>query len=512
MKTNPSNYEENLKKVTGKLLQELSAIDEFAKSVDFQLENAEAEQIRRQEFDSIDELAWTKKDGSVDIRAAGDAMTCFANFHPPSPDGELLTADLVQRAFSDLGVVNGIDWEAIGEAIFSCNTEGRDIVDLVVARGIPAVEEEPAHYELHERFLTKAPVAEDGQKNVDYRSRTPFILVKKGDILAVRIPTKTGSEGIDVRGNKLPYSRKTLPDIKGTRNTEIVEDGIAASVDGMAKVQGSEVWVEEVLHIDANVDYHTGHVDFPGNVIIEGFVADDFHVYSGGSLFCNKTLNATDVRAKGDLSVKGGIIGRGNALISVAGEVRVKFLERCNLEAGRDVYSEIGSINSVIQTLGKFSSSASKGIVIGGKIYAQNGIEVFNIGTPSSPKSEIICGINYQVLRKLEWIKNKNLDLALRLREVKRTLDHASKAMPDLFELKNSLLAGIHKLNEAARILVNQLTKNEDSRVVVYGSLIPGTYVEICNVSFIANQLLKRVFLYLNKEKGRIEVAQIRTR
>jgi len=503
-------FEENLKKIAGRVSEDLSAIEEFTKDLDSPLDAGADEELRREEFLSVENPDWAKKDGSFNLRLSGDAMTCVADFHPPSPDGAPVTVEAVQRKLLEMGVVYGLDWDLIGESILACNTEGRDVLEVVIARGTPPVDEVPAHYALHERFQRREIALENDRESVDYRTWTPFVLVKKGDLLGVEVPGKGGKTGCDVGGNKIPFAAKNPAGITGKRNTDISKDGIAAAVDGMAKVRDGEVWVEEVLHITGNVDYHTGHIDFPGDIIIDGVVADDFNVFSAGSIFCKKTLNASNVRAKEDLFTRGGIIGRGDALVSAGGKVKAKFLERCNLEAGDDVFSEIGAINSVVQTLGKFTTSTVKGIVIGGKVYAQNGMEVFNIGTPSSPKSEIICGINHQVLRKLEWIKEKNLDFALQLREVKKTLDFSSKSRPDLVAMRKDLLAGIHKLNEAARILVNRLTKNEDARVVVYGSVIPGTYIEICNVSYIVNRPLKRVFFFLDKEKGRVEAAQIR--
>ena len=503
-------YEENLVKTAERLLKDLSAVEAFTKTEEFSLEEDVADEIRREEFSVIDGQAEAIKDGYVEIRLSEDLMTCFADFHAPTPDGNPISADFIQQKLMNLGVVYGVDWDKIGKTIFTSNTERVDILDVVIARGKLPVDEVPAHFLLHERFL-KTSVDSEDKANVDYKSHSPYILVKKGDYLACLVPKVEGSLGSDIKGRKIPYGLKNLRGVVGKKNTEAVQNGIVAAAEGIAKTDNQEVWVEEILYINGNVDYRTGHINFPGAVFIEGQVADDFHVYCGGSLYCKKTLNATDVRAKGELTVKGGIIGRRNALVSVGQEVSVKFLERCNLEAGKAVYSEVGAINSVIRTLGRFQTS-SKGIIIGGKIYAQDGIETLNIGTPSSPKTEIICGINYLVQRKLEWIRDKNLTFALQLRETKKLLEHSTKPRPDLVAMAEKLLQGIHKLNEAARVLVNQLTVKEDARIVAYGSVVPGTYIEICNVSYIVTRPLKAVTFFLNKEMGRIEVAPAQRR
>ena len=42
-------------------------------------------------------------------------------------------------------------------------------------------------------------------------------------------------------------------------------------------------WVDEVLGVATDVDYHSGNIDFPGDVIIQGDVKDGFAVKAGKS-------------------------------------------------------------------------------------------------------------------------------------------------------------------------------------------------------------------------------------
>ena len=64
----------------------------------------------------------------------------------------------------------------------------------------------------------------------------------------------------------------------------------------------------------------------------------------------------------------------------MAGEVKAKFIENCYVEAGGPVYVENGILNSAIHTL-KQVELGRKGVIIGGKIYAQDGVKAVQIGS-----------------------------------------------------------------------------------------------------------------------------------
>jgi hypothetical protein len=501
-----SNFEESLLKKSEELLQDLSIVEEFTRNSEFTLKTEEAEKLQVEEMRAINDILGLRADGYIDTRISEDKMLCFIDFYPPSPDGNPISVDTVQNRLNELNIFYGIDWDAIKEAAFECNTENKEILDIPIARGTPPIDEVAEHFILNENFSEQdSDYGTGDEPRTDYKERNPFTIVHTGDTLAVLFEKKEGVKGRDIFGKELPYKVKKVPTYIGKENTVTEEKHINAAADGIFRIKGTAIWVEEILHIDGNIDYRTGNIDFPGNVFVNGYVEDGFKLHSGGSIFCKKTLHATDIKCEGDLEVEGGIIGRGDAQVTCGGMVRVKFIEKCHLEAGKDIFSEVGAINSIVQTLGHFSTS-KKGIIIGGKVFAQNGVLTVNIGTPSSPKAEIICGTNYIVQRKLEWIRDKNVELALQLRDVKKNLDFSKTPGAELVALKDRLFAGITKLNEAAQILVHQLTKSENAKIVALGTVATGTFIEICHVPFIVPRPMKSVVFTLNKEKGRIDV------
>ena len=91
------------------------------------------------------------------------------------------TEDIVLNALQEKNIVFGIDNEAIKAGL-------EDGIDFVAAKGIQPIKGEDARIEKKIDFGEKGrPVANDLDQ-VDYKNLNLFVLVKKGDLLAERIP------------------------------------------------------------------------------------------------------------------------------------------------------------------------------------------------------------------------------------------------------------------------------------------------------------------------------------
>jgi small-conductance mechanosensitive channel len=143
---------------------------------------------------------------------------------------------------------------------------------------------------------------------------------------------------------------------------------------------------------------------------------------------------------------------------------------------------------------------------VGGKIYAQEGIQAAQVGSPTSPRTELICGINAFVQQKLLWIRDKNLALATRLKQVQTRMAAEPSSRARLADVHDRLRAAIHRLNESAQELMKELDKNDRAFVQVQGSVYPGSYIEICHVPFVVTENLASVRFSLDKHKGKIVV------
>jgi len=174
------------------------------------------------------------------------------------------------------------------------------------------------------------------------------------------------------------------------------------------------------------------------------------------------------------------------------------------------IHVQTSVMNSSLHTLNRVEMG-EKGIIVGGIIYAQNGVSAAQIGTDRSPRTEIHCGIDYTVERKLLWIRDRSIALATRMREIEREMKANPGAREKLAELHGKIRKAIHQLNESARRLVLSLDRNEKAEVSVREAVFPGTYIEICNVSYLVTTPMRYVRFRLDKGEGKIAVAKWET-
>jgi uncharacterized protein (DUF342 family) len=377
------------------------------------------------------------------------------------------------------------------------------VIDAVVARGTLPRDEEPARILIEQTLQENAVQEAEGKDAVDYKSRSPFQFVKKGDVLARIVPKQKGTPGMNVKGMTVPFAKKSMRNPRPGKNTGISGSEIVATCSGRFAFSAGSFYVREVLDVTGDIDYSTGHVDFPGDVMIAGEVKRGFKLKTGGSLFCAKVIDATEVECGGELVTSQGIIGRGSGIVKAAGGIRARFIENCYVEAKGSIQISTGCLNSIVHTLDKVEAGID-GVIVGGTIVAQNGITAGQLGAAAGTRTEVKCGIDYTVSQKLAWIREKNTALALKLKETDNRISDGQDADGKLSEFREKLKAAVGKLNEAARTLVMGLDKNEEALIAVHNTVHPGTRVEICNVTYSVGRPLKHVIFYLDKKSGKV--------
>ena len=453
----------------------------------------------KKELTSLHAAQAESADGHIDVRISEDRMLAVANFYPPAGAGKPIEFIEVKELLIGKGLRFGIDWETVKSSILSCNTSRRAICGVEVARGRRPSDEISPRLEIEASLLRKEVPENPAAQAVDFKAISPFRFVKKGDILARNTPRIDGVAGIDVMSVVIAYGKSSAQSPKPGTNTQVEEEVVVALCDGKFVANENSFWVSEVLEIQGDVDYSTGHIDFAGDVVVQGQIKQGFKVKAGGSLTCSKLIDVSEITCGGDLETGQGILGRMQGTVKVGGSVRAKFIENCYVEAGGDVFVSTGCLNSVINTLGMVSTGP-KGVIIGGKLYAQKGVTAFQIGNNTGVRTEIHCGIDYTMQQKLTWIRDRNIELALKLKDVEVKL--TSGQDPQLEGLRDKLKASIRRMNDSAKALVASLNKNEDAAVVAEGDIHHGVFVEICHVPFVVANPLSRVRLILDKKFG----------
>lgn len=448
-----------------------------------------------------------KEDGTIELRFDAAGLEVRADFFPPAADGQALTPDYLSSVFERMGLAYGVDWDAVQEAALSCNLDRRPVKDVLIAKGDLPVEEVTEYFEVDPSFRQWPRLPDGDVPRIDYRELSPFVVVRKDQVLARQRPRVAGREGRDVHGNVVPAPSRKPESAKPGPNTRIEGNAILATCAGRLVENGKELAVEEVLVVKGEVGYKTGHIVFPGDVYIDGNVADGFKIYAGGSLVSKQSMDATDVVVKKDLVVAGGLIGRGRASIKAGGTLRAKFIQNCHVACRGDVMAASAVVNSQIYTL-KALDLGDKGRIVGGEIFAVRGVRAAAIGHETSRNAKIHCGVDFTVQQEIdrrnELLRVGNYKLS-RLRD-KIKAEGAGSLLngTPLSAIEKKLEEELSRVGFEIADLLGKLDAFDEAVVEVSGEVARGTLIEICHVALFVEEPVKKSRFRLDKAQGRI--------
>lgn len=466
------------------------------------------EAVRAERLRKLQRADLEERDGYVAVTVSEDGMAATATFYPPIGNGAPVAKESVMQLVADKGVSHGILESEISNALLACTTERREIGNVEIAHGKEPVTARSAHIALRQslfRDFRKRP-AKEGR--VDYRSISRFVLVEEGELLAKVIPEQGGRAGFTVYGEELAFAKRKVRSPRPGKNVARDGERFYATIAGRLEWDQSGFSVLPVLELTEDVDYHTGHIDFPGDVVLHKEVRDNFKIHAEGSVFCMGTLDASDVSCGGNLVARSGIIGRNKAVLRVGGSVQAKYIENCDLEAGGNVRAEVAIVNSSVNALGAVTTGP-RGVIVGGTLYAVEGVRAAQCGTATGPKTSIHCGTDYKAAHRLKWVQDKNLEVALQLERVRGEKGDGGDAR--LAETEARLEAALEKLQSAAEQLVVKVDRNDAAQVEVSGTVFPGTYLEICHVAHEVHRERRRARFALNKRRGVVEATSLNT-
>jgi uncharacterized protein (DUF342 family) len=460
-------------------------------------------------------LPGDKNDGNVRLFFSEDNLVLKADFYPPLADSKPLDVDSIAAALGRLNVVHGVLRENIVKALTECNLNHRLVREVTVARGNPPVQEVLEYYQLNPA-LTRTEILPKDSARIDYRAYSPFVIVKKGQALAKLKSRKEGKDGKDIYGTVIPHGTIRPEGVLGGTNTRKEGRYIYAEINGQLTQDRNTLNIQDFLVIKGPVDYRTGQIMFPGDVFIEGPVSDGFKIYSGSSVTIKQTFDVTDAITKKDLTVSGGLIGRGRALVKVGGTLKTKFIENCKVACRKTIEVDTDIVNSSVYTMEKLVMS-DKGKILGGEIYAVQGVYAGGIGKKTGRETRIHCGVDFTAQQEKERYNYQLRIIAAKLQKLRELLAAESvesgestpgTAGNERRKKMEETLARLEKEQEKttaqASAVLARLNADENALVEVSGEIAPGTLIEICQIAFFVSEPLKHIRIRLDRKLGKL--------
>lgn len=352
----------------------------------------------------------------------------------------------MQRA----GIVYGIDEDHLRQLL----PKG---TDFIAARGTAAVKGEDAHIERYFDLSQKGKAVSDNNGRVDFKNLQLFVLVKKGDILARRIPHTAGITGKNVLGEEIhpkPGKPRPVPSGKNTRIQN--ENDIVAEIDGQVVDSGNMISVDSRFEVSGNVDVSTGNIEFDGSVHISGDVEQGFTVKATGDVEIGGAVAGGSVEGN-NIYINGGVQGMNGGKVIARGNISASFAENAELEAGRDIHILDVALHSTLIAGGRIVLEGKRGVITGGAISAGEEIRAQIIGNAANVITKISVGQNPMLQREYKMIAAELVEDRKRLDAIKKNLGVLEKI--DIMKLPKERIDQINKLTRAQFPLAKEIKR-----------------------------------------------------
>ena len=339
---------------------------------------------------------------------------------------------------------------------------------FVIARGTPREDGTDAELVFHIERDRQLKPKERPDGSVDFKDLGAIQEIAKGFLLCEKIPATPGVNGTDVRGISIratPGKDLFLPEGK---NTIVSEDRLKlyAGVDGHVTFIGGKISVLDTFVVDGNVSVETGNIDFAGNVVVRGDVAQGYAVKATGDVTIEGTVEAASLTVGGNLVIRGGFLGGDSGTIQAAGNITCRFIEsgrvtlRGNLETTYIMNAEVkcgGAVNL-----------SGKGLIRGGHVASRSSVTASLLGSEKSSSASTVIevgndptlAVSYERASKEAAEHEKNiagLEAATAKLEAARASGALSKESAQQLDKANLLLASLRPAHQAAKSEMERL-------------------------------------------------------
>lgn len=410
-----------------------------------------------------------------------------------------LTVEQLKDLLEDNGVIYGVvnDYELERFLTDELYTTKR----FELAKGLEPVAGTDAQifYLFEQNYLSAGQLGDDG--SMDFKTRGQIPHVTAGDILAEKIPAKSGRDGVDVFGDVVEAAPPLDMDILTGKGVSLSENKLRAyaDTDGYPKLSlGGALSVNDAHVIRGDVDYTTGHVKFTKNVFITGTIKSGFKVEAVDVVA--RSVDGGIIKAKGDVSVALGIT---NATIDAEGSVSAGFIHRSSIGALGDMEVTKEVVETSISLEGTFEMSRGK--MYASTISARGGAKIYHIGSIKTVPSNIEVGTSPYLKRAVRAL-NMEIEKSQNLLEAKIDEKEAvTKRLGDIDRelAKHNKSAGTDKAGDAAD------PENTNNRVIALRAeqrtlerQVRNTGNEIERLQNIVKELVERKFNLQQRASG----------
>jgi hypothetical protein len=419
----------------------------------------------------------------------------------PTKFSRIPTVRDIDEMLQERNILARVGEKVLKEQLDAINPEEKKVHRVLVAQGKEPVNGRDEYYMPLMNIEKKAgEILADGR--IDFKEVGSIIQVSKDQEILERYPPVKPADGYDVYGDKIPADMEPPQGYK--RGENIVQSGrddnvFVAGLDGCLEVDKRTISVLPMAIIKHDVDYESGNIDFNGSVHVKGSVLAGFSVKATGDVIIENNVDDGSVEAGGDITVKLGIVGKGQARVIAGGALTAKYLLNATIEAVNEITVEDSIINCDVFSNNSINLVAKQGKIIGSTATALYRITVNVSGSPNYTETSLNVGRNLFIERELEALRKqigeRRESVAEIMRKLKVSFGEGIFENPKEFisilppvKKKNALLLlkelgegnkELKGLVEESKKVQEKLKLDQEPVVIVTDKVFPGSIISI---------------------------------
>jgi uncharacterized protein (DUF342 family) len=470
--------------------------------------------------ESASRMAFTATD--LDIQYGDKYLD--ARISLKNPGQSVLEFDFLKDLFQRRGLIYGINWARVKHLVTNYN-QGKTVENELIATGEPPVEGFDATINVYFQksvFLKRyeGDFSRSSSRKIDHKNKSYVNVVKKGQLLAEKIPMKQGRDGKNVRGKVV--GANPVKDVPLTAGLNTVKDEagcIYSLIDGrpIFKEPGN-ISVSPTFFVQGNVDLSVGSINFKGDVEVAGNVQSGFTIQATGNVHVSGSVEGATVIAGDDITVLGGFFGAGKGILKCGGDCKVNHCNGGRLEVGCNLIVEKELVNCTSIVGNKLLAIEDEASIIGGHTHVSKEIYVKNLGSGLGVTTFVYMGGKKLLQAEIEEVGVELKELEYQLGLLKKAIrrvqrNHGERDLEEsqvdqitkeLYKAQSEIVEKKVQATGVKNELNRKLHEFIPSKICVGKNLHPGVRIYMGNTSFNNIKLQRSIEYYQDPESLKI--------
>ena len=422
------------------------------------------------------------------VTISPDQMEANLTLYPALPGTPPLTVTELTEILKQEGIRHGLNEEILRDCLAQSKEKQQIITGALIASGsrpIPGLDAQ-LRFEVE---IGSIPGKMMGNGKIDFHERRMFIAVRKGQLIATKVPATSGTPGVTVTGQPIPQKQGAdlVVNVVDNASYDPASGEVRATKPGILSVVKNTIRVCAKLAIPGDINFTTGNIEAHDAVDIGGSVQPGFKVKAHGDLKIGGGVRSATVISQGNVTIQEGVSGK-QTIMQVTGDIDVPFVEQASITAGGTVIIRKQAYYSRVFAGGDIHcQEGSK--VMGGIIMAGGTLSVGQVGSDESSPALIAAGtdskqyLRYEALHQEILDKEEELEHCLQLHGHNSQLPFHLTMTEELEEMHrdlNKLDLATDKKADTPEELAYLLRSRT---ITVHGQIFAGTMLRIGNIT-----------------------------